>query len=46
MNVKDNFQPFLKSEKDKLLKEEKKQKVPAILAAAVLCPLHLNHTPK
>jgi len=26
MNVKDNFQPFLKSEKDKLLKEEKKTK--------------------
>ena len=38
MNVKDNFQPFLKSEKDKLLKEEKKQKVPAILAAAATMP--------
>jgi hypothetical protein len=38
VNVKDRYQPFIRSEKDKLIKEELKNKTPAILAAAATMP--------
>jgi hypothetical protein len=46
MNIVDNFQPFILSEKDKLLKEELKQKVPPILAAGATMPPAFKPYPK
>ena len=46
MNIVDNFQPFILSEKDKLLKEELKTKVPPILAAGATMPPAFKPYPK
>ena len=38
MNVKDLYQPFIRSENDRILKDELKQKAASILAASATMP--------